>query len=64
VAAGATNAEIVDQLAESLLAGRLSPEDRAALEDFLDTLPGTPTHDQKVRAAAAVLLSSPGFLAH
>jgi hypothetical protein len=64
VTPGASNAQIVDELAETILSGRISPEDRAALEQFLATLPGSPTHDQKVRAAAAVLLSSPGFLAH
>ena len=60
---GGTSAEVIDALGTMLFVASLSPETRGAAIGFLDVLP-EPVAINRIRQAAAVLLSSPEFLTH
>ena len=58
---GGTSAQVTDALGSKLFVAPLSSQTRDATVGFLDVLP-EPNPTTRVQQAAAVLLSSPGFL--
>ena len=61
--ADGTAAEVVEALVPRLFLGPVPPSTRAAVRDYLDTIPNASAAN-RLRDAASLLLSSPDFLRH
>jgi len=60
---GGTSAEIVDALLPKLLPGGVSTQTRDEIVTFVDQLAGDPD-SMRIKDAAAMILSTPGFMRH